>query len=260
MVLTRHPDGQPAASARWELAWLEYRAGRLRDAALAFRQLSTTVGSARLAGLYWAGRTLDQLGEKAAALALYRDVLSRGPHGYYGILAARRVAGEAAGADRGGRQAHRGSAEAPPTRAALPAGAGAGLDRLRRVRDPGAGDARARRRRRTAIGPGRSAGPSPISARPGGASATSAARSGRPWKRGRRDYRRDSGSSTTPSGTPTAFGARRARRGSTRTTSPRSSARSPPTTPAPARGSGRSASCSSCPTPRATSRRTSGAP
>jgi peptidoglycan lytic transglycosylase len=90
-ILTRHPDSQAAASARWELAWLEYRGGRLRDAALAFRQLSTTVGSARLAGLYWAGRTLDQLGEKSAAQALYREVLSRGPQGYYGILAARRV-------------------------------------------------------------------------------------------------------------------------------------------------------------------------
>ena len=90
-VVARHPDSAAAASARWEVAWLEYRAGRLRDAALAFRQLSTTVGSARLAGLYWAGRSLDQLGEKGAALALYREVLSRGPHGYYGILAARRV-------------------------------------------------------------------------------------------------------------------------------------------------------------------------
>ena len=90
-VLTRNPDSQAAASARWELAWLEYRTGRFRDAALAFRQLSMTVGSARLAGLYWAGRALDRLGEKSAALALYREVLSRGPQGYYGILAARRV-------------------------------------------------------------------------------------------------------------------------------------------------------------------------
>jgi len=90
-VLARYPDSPAAASARWEVAWLEYRAGRLRDAALAFRQLSTTVGSARLAGLYWAGRALDQLGEKGTALALYREVLSRGPQGYYGILAARRV-------------------------------------------------------------------------------------------------------------------------------------------------------------------------
>jgi soluble lytic murein transglycosylase len=90
-VLSRFPDSQAAASARWELAWLEYRAGRFRDAALAFRQLSAAVSSARLAGLYWAGRALDQRGEKSAALALYREVLSRGPQGYYGILAARRV-------------------------------------------------------------------------------------------------------------------------------------------------------------------------
>jgi soluble lytic murein transglycosylase len=90
-VVARYPDSATAASARWEVAWLEYRTGRLREAALAFRQISTTVGSARLAGLYWAGRSLDQLGEKGAALALYREVLSRGPQGYYGILAARRV-------------------------------------------------------------------------------------------------------------------------------------------------------------------------
>jgi soluble lytic murein transglycosylase len=90
-ILARFPDSQAAASTRWELAWLEYRAGRFRDAALAFRQLSTTVGSARLAGLYWAGRALDQLAEKSAAQILYREVLSRGPQGYYGILAARRV-------------------------------------------------------------------------------------------------------------------------------------------------------------------------
>jgi peptidoglycan lytic transglycosylase len=90
-ALRRFPDGPAVVSARWEVAWLEYRTGRFREAALAFRQLSTTVGSARLAGLYWAGRALDRLGEKAAALALYREVLSRGPQGYYGILAARRV-------------------------------------------------------------------------------------------------------------------------------------------------------------------------
>ena len=93
-LVAAHPDSAAAASARWELAWLEYRAGRFRDAALAFRQLSTAVGTARLAGLYWSARALDQLNEHAAAAALYREVLSRGPHGYYGILAARRVRGQ----------------------------------------------------------------------------------------------------------------------------------------------------------------------
>jgi soluble lytic murein transglycosylase len=94
-VIARYPDSTAAASARWEVAWLEYRARRFRDSALAFRQLATTVASARLAGLYWAGRSLDQIGQKTAAAALYREVLSRGPHGYYGILAARRVSGKA---------------------------------------------------------------------------------------------------------------------------------------------------------------------
>ena len=94
-VITRYPDSTAAASARWEVAWLEYRAGRFRESALAFRQLAASVGSARLAGLYWAGRSLDQLGDKSAGLALYREVLSRGPQGYYGILAGRRVQGKA---------------------------------------------------------------------------------------------------------------------------------------------------------------------
>jgi soluble lytic murein transglycosylase len=92
-LVAAHPESAAATAARWELAWLEYRAGRFRDAALSFRQMSTAPGSPRLAGLYWAARSLDQLGERTAALALYREVLSRGPHGYYGILAARRVRG-----------------------------------------------------------------------------------------------------------------------------------------------------------------------
>ena len=93
-LVAAHPDSPAAASARWELAWLEYRAGRFRDATLAFRQLSNGVASARLAGLYWAGRSLDAVGEKAAADALYREVSTRGPNGYYGLLAARRVRGQ----------------------------------------------------------------------------------------------------------------------------------------------------------------------
>jgi soluble lytic murein transglycosylase len=94
ILVATHPESAAAAAARWELAWLEYRQGRFREAALAFRQLSTAVGTARLAGLYWSARALDQLNERTAALALYREVLSRGPHGYYGILAARRVRGQ----------------------------------------------------------------------------------------------------------------------------------------------------------------------
>jgi soluble lytic murein transglycosylase len=92
-LVAAHPDSPAAATARWELAWLEYRAGRLRDAALAFRQLAAAGGPARLAGLYWTARALDQLGERAAAQRLYAEVVSRAPNGYYGLLAARRLRG-----------------------------------------------------------------------------------------------------------------------------------------------------------------------
>jgi soluble lytic murein transglycosylase len=89
-LIAAHPASAAAAAARWELAWQEYRAGRLREAAQAFRQLAAAGSAGSLGGLYWAGRSLEALGERLAAMALYRDVLGRGPNTYYGILAARR--------------------------------------------------------------------------------------------------------------------------------------------------------------------------
>jgi soluble lytic murein transglycosylase len=92
-LIGSYPDTPARASAGWELAWLDYRAARWRDAALAFRQLSAAAAGYRLSGLYWAARALDAGAERTAALALYREVLSRGSQTYYGILAQRRVAG-----------------------------------------------------------------------------------------------------------------------------------------------------------------------
>lgn len=94
-VIKAFPDTPAAASAQWELAWHLYRAGRWRDAALTFRQLSAAGSSFRLAGLYWSARALDTAAEKSAATALYREVVSRAPYTYYGILAARRIRGPA---------------------------------------------------------------------------------------------------------------------------------------------------------------------
>jgi soluble lytic murein transglycosylase len=89
------PDTTAAASARWELAWHHYRQTRFREAAGLFRQLSGASSSFRLAGLYWAARSLDAVPDKGAA-ALYREVVSRAPHTYYGILAAGRLKGKGA--------------------------------------------------------------------------------------------------------------------------------------------------------------------
>ncbi len=92
-LIRAHPDSVAAAAAGWEVAWLDYRAGRFRDAALAFRQLSSAAAGYRLAGLYWAARALDAVPQKGTATALYREIVARAPNAYYGILAARRLRG-----------------------------------------------------------------------------------------------------------------------------------------------------------------------
>ncbi len=94
-LIKAFPDNPAAASAQWELGWHHYRAGRFRDAALTFRQLSAAGSSFRLAGLYWAARATDAAGDKSAAGALYREIVSRAPQTYYGIVAAGRVRGPA---------------------------------------------------------------------------------------------------------------------------------------------------------------------
>lgn len=92
-VVTDFPDTGAAPPAAWGLAWLAYRAGQYREAALAFRRLAAGSLAYRVAGLYWAARALERAGVREAAAALYREVLRHGPHGYYGLLAARRVTG-----------------------------------------------------------------------------------------------------------------------------------------------------------------------
>ena len=95
-LIKAFPDKPAAASAQWDLAWYHYRQARFRDAAATFRQLSAGSPSYRLAGLYWAARSLDAVPDKGAAGALYRDVVGRAPNTYYGILAAGRLKGKGA--------------------------------------------------------------------------------------------------------------------------------------------------------------------
>jgi soluble lytic murein transglycosylase len=96
-LIKAFPDSPAAASAQWELGWHHYQDGRFHDAALTFRQLAAAGSGFRLAGLYWSARALDAAGDRAAAAALYREVISRAPHTYYGIVAAGRVRGPAPG-------------------------------------------------------------------------------------------------------------------------------------------------------------------
>jgi soluble lytic murein transglycosylase len=95
-LIRAFPDSPAAASAQWELAWHHYRQTRFREAAATFRQLSAGSSTFRLAGLYWAARSLDAVPEKGGAAALYREVVGRAPNTYYGILAAGRLKGKGA--------------------------------------------------------------------------------------------------------------------------------------------------------------------
>src|SRR5262249_30330822 len=68
-LIQAFPDSAAAASAQWELGWHHYRAGRFRDAAATFRQLSAAGSSLRLARPLWSGPSLDAAGREAPALA-----------------------------------------------------------------------------------------------------------------------------------------------------------------------------------------------
>jgi soluble lytic murein transglycosylase len=90
-LIKSFPDSPSAGTAQWELGWHHYRAGRFRDAAATFRALSAAGPGFRLAGLYWSARALDASADRAAATPLYREIVSRAPNTYYGILAAERT-------------------------------------------------------------------------------------------------------------------------------------------------------------------------
>jgi soluble lytic murein transglycosylase len=98
-LIARDPARAAAGSALWRLGWIEFRRGEVRRAAEAWRRLADLPGGRawRLAGRYWAGRALEQVGERPGAVQLYRLVLAEAPRSYYGLLAAARTTAEAAG-------------------------------------------------------------------------------------------------------------------------------------------------------------------
>ncbi len=86
------PDHEAAARARWRLGWIAYLGGDLSRAGREFRRLAQLpAGHAyRLASAYWAGRSLEAVGEHREAQQLFQLLLFEAPRSYYGILAARR--------------------------------------------------------------------------------------------------------------------------------------------------------------------------
>jgi len=85
----RFPKGKYADRAAWKIGWQAYKNVQFAEAASVFEAAAITFPRAdyRPSWLYWAGRSRDQLGERAAANALYRVTASDYLNSYYGRLA-----------------------------------------------------------------------------------------------------------------------------------------------------------------------------
>jgi soluble lytic murein transglycosylase len=93
-VAARYPAREVAGAALWRAGWLAWQRGDLRTAEALWLRVGEIPGGRpyRQAALYWAGRAREQAAGRPAAERLYRQVAAEAPRGYYGVLAARRLA------------------------------------------------------------------------------------------------------------------------------------------------------------------------
>jgi soluble lytic murein transglycosylase len=93
-IASRFPNREVAGTAMWRLGWLAWLRGDTAAAGEQWARLAESPGGRafRGAALYWRGRTVEQLRDRAAAEPMYLKVVAEAPRSYYGMLAARRVA------------------------------------------------------------------------------------------------------------------------------------------------------------------------
>jgi soluble lytic murein transglycosylase len=94
-LAARYPKREVAGAALWRLGWTAYLRGDAREAAQHWGKLVDTTGNRpyRLAALYWRARATEQARNRAAAAALYAQVVTEAPRSYYGLLALARTGG-----------------------------------------------------------------------------------------------------------------------------------------------------------------------
>lgn len=90
-LVRRFPESRFAPSARFDAAIIAYVSGDRRTAAHEFTALATDSPDLAPAATYWAGRASAAAGDRAAAAAAWRSVISRDSTSYYAALAARRL-------------------------------------------------------------------------------------------------------------------------------------------------------------------------
>jgi soluble lytic murein transglycosylase len=132
-LATRYPKREVAGAAMWRLGWLAYLRGDVKDAAQQWARLVESPGGRvyRTAAIYWRARATEQLTGPASARRLYAQAVAEAPRGYYGMLAADRLKGEAGG-DGDGNALVAERAKAGGSRVVFPADPAAAL-----AEDPG---------------------------------------------------------------------------------------------------------------------------
>jgi peptidoglycan lytic transglycosylase len=92
-IASRFPNRDVAGAAMWRLGWLAWLRGDVGTAGEQWARLADAPGGRafRGAALYWRGRTVEQIRDRAAAEPIYAKVVAEAPRSYYGMLAARRV-------------------------------------------------------------------------------------------------------------------------------------------------------------------------
>lgn len=118
----RFPASRWGSQAQWKMGWIAYRQGRWAAAGRAWLLLASQApdSEAAPAGLYWAARALQALGQTDEATGVYRRAAQQYPDTYYGQRAAARLGTPLrVGVD--------------PAAAAVPAGAVPSIDRFREL-------------------------------------------------------------------------------------------------------------------------------
>jgi soluble lytic murein transglycosylase len=122
-LLRKFPQHRYAERAASRSGWWAYREDKFEETATIFENAAATFPRAdsRPMWLYWSGRSREQLGDRATAVARYRLVVADYQNTYYGRLAAKLLAArrEAAAADGVGKEPASVTATPGPTDALI---------------------------------------------------------------------------------------------------------------------------------------------
>ncbi len=120
-----YPDEDEAASALWRLGWLAWFRGNHVEATARWSRLQVARGGQALlreAATYWLGRARERRGDREQAARQFAQLVKDSPRTYYGLLAAKRAPGAAAG--RGEPKASRADTTIEPSGSSKSAGPG----------------------------------------------------------------------------------------------------------------------------------------